>query len=462
MSKKAIVAMLTFVLAMISSPSKGQVFEVDLSLVPAAEVEAGGPLYDYHVGIHEVTNAQFVAFLNDAQVHNEADNPGFGDERGDNMKFQPVIPDPGDVGLVDKMLSSERDAIFDVSRSLIQYNANRPIGQRYSISSEKADHPAVGMGWFGAVKFCNWLTIDHGLGLEERCYSEGGTAFDWFPLTIGDEIGGTQVTTNAVRDLTVDERAALVHGFRGFRLLMDQGGPQIEAANAVPRRFNEWYKAAAFDPAAPDFPRTVFKGFPFETHTVPPFHWVFGFGRDELNNSDANFRNSGDPFDDPLASVIATTPVMYYDGTDHDGDFQTTEDANHYGLFDISGSVWEFLTDQVTITDSSTPDRSIVGGSYRSNNRQITPSNRGDIGPGSTRPVVGLRVMRVIDNPCTPGDWNLDDRVNVRDFRQFDDCRNGPFVASGRGCECFDVDEDGDVDFSDFADLQRLVESEPK
>lgn len=459
MSKNAAMTIAVSVVALLSSVLNGQIFDVNLSLITSVEVQEGGPLYDYHVGVHEVTNAQFVAFLNDAQFHNEAENPGFGNERGDNMEFQAVLPDPGDVGLVDKMMSNERDAIFDVSRSLIEYNPGEPVGQRYSVPSDKADHPAVGMGWFGAVKFCNWLTIDHSLGLDQRCYSEGGTAFDWFPLTVGNEIGGTQEDTNAVRDLNVDERAALVHGFRGFRLLMDQGGPGVGAVNAVPRRFNEWYKAAAFDPAAPDFPRTVFEGFLFEEHTVPPFHWVHGFGRDELTESDANYRDSGDPFDDPSPSVIATTPAMYYDGTDHGGIFQTTQDANHYGLFDVSGSVWEFLTDQVTITDSSTPDRSIVGGSYRSNTRQVTPANRGDIGPGSTRPVVGFRVMRVINDPCVPGDWNLDGAINVKDFRQFDECRNGPAINPDRGCGCFDSDDDGDIDFADFAEFQRLIGS---
>ena len=42
---------------------------------------------------------------------------------------------------------------------------------------------------------------------------------------------------------------------------------------------------------------------------------------------------------------------------------------------------------------SVTPDRVLAGGSYRSNVRQVTSANRGDIGPGSTRPVVGLRVV---------------------------------------------------------------------
>ena len=48
---------------------------------------------------------------------------------------------------------------------------------------------------------------------------------------------------------------------------------------------------------------------------------------------------------------------------------------------------WKFLTDQVEISAGAIPDRSIVGGSYRSNVNQVTPANRGDIESTSTRPV---------------------------------------------------------------------------
>ncbi len=380
--------------------ASGQIVAVDLATVPSSDAQPGGPLYSFGVATTEVTNAQFVAFLNDAQVHNEDENPGFGDERGAFMAFRPP-PFGGDVGLVSGD-SGDVDAIFDISRSLIQYNEGLVLGSRFTVVAGKQDHPAVGMSWIGAAKFCNWLTIDHGFGLGERCYHEGNSELDWFPVTIGSEIGGTQQATNAARDLSSVEREALVTEYSGFRLLMDQGGTTVGASNAVPRPYNEWYKAAAYDPGAPDIPRIVFAGFPFEEHTVPPDHWVHGYGRDPLTDPDANYRDSGDPFDDPDPAVIATTPAGYYDGSDHGGLFQTTASANHYGLFDMSGNAWEFLNDQVTITDSLTPDRAIAGGSYRSNDRQVSCANRGDIGPGTTRPVVGFRVMRVANPDEVP------------------------------------------------------------
>jgi len=380
-------------ISLLAGPAIGQQFSLTMVEVPASDAQVGGPGYDFLVSVDEVTNAQFAAFLNDAELHNESQNPGFGDERGDNLAFRPA-PFGGDVGLVAGD-SSDVDAVFDISRSLLLFDGLQPVGSRFSVTAGKLDHPVVGCSWIGAVKFCNWLTIDQGLGLSARCYSEGPGEVDWFPITTGTDIGGTQVATNLARDLNDAERSALVEGFEGYRMMMDQGGTAVGATNAAARPYNEWYKVAAFDLAAPDVPRLVFGGFPFEEHTVPPDHWVHGYGRDPLLQADANYRSSGDPFDDPDASVIATTPVGYYDGTNHGGAFATNSNDNPYGVNDLSGNVWELLTDQVSITDSTAPDRALAGGSYRSNVRQVAVANRGDIGPGVTRPVVGLRVARV-------------------------------------------------------------------
>lgn len=380
-------------LSIAAAPAFGQQFSLQMVEISASDLEVGGPTYDYSISVNEVTNAEYATFLNDAELHNEGQNPGFGDERGSNLAFRQP-PFGGDVGLIVGD-SSDVDAVFDISRSLLLYDDLQAVGSRFSVTAGKQDHPVAGPSWIGAVKFCNWLTIDQGLGLAQRCYAEGPSELDWFPITTGNEIGGTQQATNQARDLNDSERSALVQNFSGFRLPMDQGGTAVGAVDAVPRPYNEWYKAAAFDPAAPDIPRSVFSGFPFEEHTVPPDHWVHAYGRDPLTQADANYRDSGDPFDDPNPAVIATTPVGYYDGTNHGGVFATNANSNRYGINDMSGNVWELLTDQVTTTDSLTPDRALAGGSYRSNVRQVTPANRGDIGPGTTRPVVGLRVMRV-------------------------------------------------------------------
>lgn len=439
-------------LVALGRPVHAQFFSVSTVTILGSDAQPGGPGYDYDVALFEVTNAEFAAFLNDAESHNEIQNPGAGSERGDNMLWRIAPFDDGDVGLIVGD-SGDVDAVFDISRSLLTYNSAFNVGTRYGVVSGKDDHPAVGMSWIGAAKFCNWLTIDQGLGLAERCYAEGTGEVDWFPITTGTDVGGTQQATNLARDLNDDERCAWVAGFRGYRMLMDQGGTAVGATNAVPRPYNEWYKAAAYDPAAPDIPRTVFVGLPFEEHTVPPDHWVHGFGRDPLTNADANFRSSGDPFDDPDAAVIATTPVGYYDGTVQGGTFATSANDNPYGIFDMSGNVWEFLSDQVTISDSTAPDRSIAGGSYRSNNTQVTCANRGDVGPGSTRPVIGFRVMRVVAAPINPGDMNQDCSIDQLDISPFVDVLTGADQDPG---SLMTADMNGDTK-ADGADVQQFV-----
>ncbi|MFT7464398.1 MAG: sulfatase activating formylglycine-generating enzyme [Pseudohongiellaceae bacterium] len=396
-------AALSLMLCWAFTPASGQELFLgsapapELVTVPGADNQPDGPIYDFYIGRFEVTNAEYASFLNTAEFNNEIQNPGFGSELGEHLVFRPAPSNFGDVGIADGDAFSVK--IFDISRSLLTYNSSLAVGARYGVVLDRDDHGATGMSWMGAVKFCNALTITEGLGLGARCYAEGTSEFDWFPVTIGDEIGGSQSATNAVRDLTPTERAALVADFRGYRLPMDQGGTLVGSVNAVARPYNEWFKAAAFDPAAPDIPRTAFPG-TFEEHVVPADHWIHGYGRDPLFNADANFRSSGDPFDDPDPAVYATAPVGYYDGSLQGGVFQTSADANRYGLFDVSGSVWEFLTDQVDISSSLTPDRSIVGGSYRSNTQQVATANRGDIGPDSTRPVVGFRLLRVATAPA--------------------------------------------------------------
>ena len=77
-------------------------------------------------------------------VWGRVQNPGFGDERGDNLLFRPPPFDFGDVGLVD---GSEVDGVFDISRSLLTYSSALPVGSRYGVVPTKGDHAVVGVSW---------------------------------------------------------------------------------------------------------------------------------------------------------------------------------------------------------------------------------------------------------------------------------------------------------------------------
>lgn len=53
-----------------------------------------------------------------------------------------------------------------------------------------------------------------------------------------------------------------------------------------------------------------------------------------------------------------------------------------------------------------------------------------------------------------PGDCNGDRVVDLVDFRDFSDCLLGPGGGLGPDCDCFDLDQNGDVTLADFADFQ--------
>ncbi len=308
--------MLTMVAVAASAP-----LDIAVVKVPGGG-EPNGPDYDYYMGKYEITVAQYFAFLNDAEANQD-------NERGQYMLFD---PSSGDVGIPD---GSYLDGIFDISdcdttftygpHYGVAYDANQPVGSRYVYDPNDANMPIVGVSWVGAVKFCNWLTINQGIDPNQRCYEEGPTVEDWYPVTISK-------IEWAERDLTDAERQDLVENYAGFRLPMDNIGLQNGFIDGQPNAYNEWYKAAAYDPGAPNATRTGEHG-----ETIPPLHWEYGYGSDELDLTQANFTiyDSNQPGGVDPNTLRVPAPVGSYEGSS----------GNYYGIEDLSGNVYEWGQD---------------------------------------------------------------------------------------------------------------------
>jgi formylglycine-generating enzyme required for sulfatase activity len=95
-------------------------------------------LGSFYIGTTEVTNRQYVAFLN-AQLAAKAI-----DVRN---------------GLVYR---SGTDDIFCETRQAVSYASIGYDGALFTIVDSRADHPVVGVRWFGAAAYTNWLSAEQG------------------------------------------------------------------------------------------------------------------------------------------------------------------------------------------------------------------------------------------------------------------------------------------------------------
>ncbi len=100
--------------------------------------------YDYEIGKYEVTNAQFLEFLNDSAVTSSG-----------QLNGHEVID----------MYDSDCE---------IEYSNNR-----FSLKQTKTgkeNYPVIEVTWWGAMEYCNWLSEKDGLS---RAYNNDGTLIDY-------------------------------------------------------------------------------------------------------------------------------------------------------------------------------------------------------------------------------------------------------------------------------------------
>jgi formylglycine-generating enzyme required for sulfatase activity len=305
--------------------------------------QPNGPKHDFFMGKNEVTNEEFVRFLNDAQANTN-------NARGSHLWFDAL----GNVWF-NPAMQRDRHEMFGISASRVAYRPEHPLGARYAVPDARpvvggsySNHPVSGVSWYGAIKYCNWLTVEAGRGEEQRCYAEGTNAWDWRPLTAS--------VTNWVHGVFTPAERELWLGFQGFRLPMDNS----EGRHSQPNPYNEFLKAAAWNGV---------------TNTP------FGFGRSDVRPGDASFLNDGLIEHD-------TVPVGFFDGR-RAGAFVTRTNANAYGIHDLSGSLEEWMTDPGST--NAPQDRASYGGSWIHSLPKL--SDRAYVAPHFTDRFRGFRVV---------------------------------------------------------------------
>jgi formylglycine-generating enzyme required for sulfatase activity len=115
-----------------------------------------------------------------------------------------------------------------------------------------------------------------------------------------------------------------------------------------------------------------------------PFPWG-----EEIARNNANYYVSRDPFEDMSSFGSRTSPVGFYNGQVYDG-YQTIDSASPYGLYDMSGNVWQWTGDIY----EGQHYRYLRGGSKDTYDMDLRIWVRNNATPTYFSPGVGFRCVR--------------------------------------------------------------------
>ena len=138
--------------------------------------------------------------------------------------------------------------------------------------------------------------------------------------------------------------------------------------------------------------------------------YIYPWGGSWIDNA-ANFKSNADPYE--TGAHPWTTPVGYFDGTDHDKEYATTNGQSPFALFDMAGNAEEWVGDWYDDNYySENPDdgwndpagpsdgefRGLRGGSWGDVSVALRTSRRNALDPEGFSVTIGFRCAHPYEN----------------------------------------------------------------